>query len=196
MSNQHRFKKFDSLITACKKHISIHSNLRNSIIKLICVIEDSEVKLNIKYGLICIEKTYNLMNLIIRFCNIHLFRCDEVNYVRQSLEINTYLKDLCSSFDSIKITRNTTKNALLKHINEILYRFSYNIQDIVLKNIEDTKKNTGDNGETKETMETIETEIDNVESEDDTSLVKNIINYFDNEFEYAKDDIYKFIDES
>jgi hypothetical protein len=187
MSNQYRFKKFDSLITACRKHISIHSNLRNSIIKLICVIEDSELKLNIKFGTVCIEKTYNLMNLIIRFCNIHLFRCDEVNYVRKSLEINTYLEDLCSSLDSIKISRNTTKNALLKHINEILYRFSYNIQDIVLKNMEDTKKNTEG---------TIVPELDSVESEDDTSLVKNIINYFDNEFEYAKDDIYKFIDES
>jgi hypothetical protein len=125
------------------------------------------------------------MNLIIRFCNIHLFRCHDLNYAEQSLEINTYLGNLYSSLDSLKITDNMNKTNLLKNINELLYRFSYDVQDIVLNNIEDDA-----NKQKKISEETIDIYL-----EDESLLIKNITHYFDNEFKDAKDEIYKFIDE-
>lgn len=182
MSSKYRFKRFDSLITSCSKHIFIQTKLRNIIIKLLSIIEDVEIRLNIKFGIVCIEKTYSLVNLIVRFCNIHLFKCNESNYTIQSLEINTYLENLYSSLDLMIITTSATKFIVLSNINEILYKFSYKIQDLVLNN----NTNTRQKNISEET----------IVAQSDSSLIKDITNYFDNEFEDAKDDIYKFIDES
>ncbi len=184
MSNTYRFKMFDSLIASCRKHITIHSSLHSIIIKLLGIIEESELKLGVTYGIVCMRKTYDLTNLILRFCNIHLFRREGSDYMENSLKINKYLKELYFSLDLIDVGIMLTKPKLLKTINEILYKFSYILHDIVL-NID----------EKKEISEEIPEEIVNINLEDDSTLLKNITNYFDNEFEESKDDIYKFIDE-
>lgn len=184
MSNTYRFKMFDSLIASCRKHITIHSSLHSIIIKLLGIIKESELKLGVTYGIVCMRKTYDLTNLILRFCNIHLFRREGSDYMENSLKINKYLKELYFSLDLIDVGIMLTKPKLLKTINEILYKFSYILHDIVL-NID----------EKKEISEEIPEEIVNINLEDDSTLLKNITNYFDNEFEESKDDIYKFIDE-
>lgn len=206
MVRKYMFKKFESLITSCKKHAYLNSNLRNIILKVISLIEESEKQFGFTYGVVCVEKTHGIVDLIIRFCNIHLFKCNEQNYMEQCIKVNNLLDGLWSSLDSIKI--NKSKMNLLKSINDSLYRFSYTIQNIVLYNIEVESKeieqeqmyktetvdenNTNDEVKIEEIkkINDIETEFEN-----SSTLIEDIIEYFDKEFEDSKEDIYKFIDE-
>lgn len=184
MIRKYMFKKFESLITSCRKHPCLNSNLRDIIVKIISMLEESEVQFGFTYGILCIEKTYGIVDLIIRYCNIHLFKCNESDYIQQSIEVNKLLKDICCSLDSIQI--NKSKITLLKNINDCLYSFAFKIQNIVLYNIEKEEmkwKETERKEMIKEESERQKMEEEEIKTKKYESIKLEKNNTFDTQFE-------------